>query len=208
MDMSVEKGEPIINYHRDFKFAPSRPDTQPPIYDSVWGPTNFQNPQYSYINKKVMKNTTEDDERAAMKDVVYTYDCCIEKARYSKHPIMNEMAPYGPPLIHFDVLPVQTNTPLATTASWAAVCGIWQIEAELEVEFHYSFDYVLSAMHAAKDSYFQPANAPYPGGLWTGRAQQGYGSIQTSVPKLTKRNAMSDVLPLIRKPTSGSLGRT
>lgn len=201
MDMNIEKGEPVINYHHDFKFAPIRAYYQPPSYDSLWAPTNFQTNQYCYIKNKEMTTNTSDAEHAKANDTVFTYDCCIEKAAYSKHPITNMMAPYGPPLIHFGVLPVQTNTPLSTTASWAAVCGIWQIEAELEVEFHHSFDYTLSSTHPSKDTYFQPANAPYPGGIWTGRSQHAYGGIQTSVAKLAKKKAATDFLPLMTKNT-------
>lgn len=110
------------------------------------------------------------------------------------------MAPYCPPLIHFGVLPVQTNTPLSTTASWAAVCGIWEIECELEIEFHHSWDYVLHSTHSTKDTYFAPATGPSPGGEWTGRTQFGYGGIQSCLTKLSGEKSMEEILPLMKEP--------
>lgn len=41
MDMNVEKGEPIINYNHDFKFAPLKVFYNHPTYGSMWGPINF-----------------------------------------------------------------------------------------------------------------------------------------------------------------------
>lgn len=107
------------------------------------------------------------------------------------------MAPYTPPLIHFGVLPVQTNTPLATTATWAAVCGIWEIECELEIEYHHSFDFAMTTTHPVKDTYFSPKGAPHAGALWTGRTQHGYGGIGVTVAKLSRKKKMTDVLPLM-----------
>lgn len=123
--MNVEKGEPTLNYNHHFKFAPLKAYANAKTYDTLWGPTNFQNTHYSYIKNKTFSNQRSDDERATLTIV---YDTAIQKACFSKHPLMNQMAPYSPAQIHFGVLPVQSNTPLAPTPTWAAVCCIWEIE--------------------------------------------------------------------------------
>lgn len=47
----------------------------------------------------------------------------------------------------------------------------------------------------------QPTNAANPGGVWTGRAQRGYGGIQTTVAKLAQMKSVVYYLPLQTKNT-------
>lgn len=63
----------------------------------------------------------------------FHYHSCIEKADLFEHPLSGRQAAYAPPPINFGVLPVQTSTPLNPTAMFAPVCGIYEIEFELEI---------------------------------------------------------------------------
>ena len=67
------------------------------------------------------------------------YDQRLEKSHWLTRQFGQNLTADRPPLIHFGVLPVQSNAAMAPTATFANVCGIWQIETELECEYSYDF---------------------------------------------------------------------
>lgn len=93
-----------------------------------------------------------------------------------EHPLNNHQAPYAPPLINFGVMPVQTNTQLSLTPSFAAVFGIFQIELELDVEVHHEFVSTPKPRRYAKDTVLSQSNDFHR--LNTGRTARCYGGME------------------------------
>lgn len=67
------------------------------------------------------------------------YEMRVEKSHWLTRQYGQNLTADRPPLVHFGVLPVQSNAAMADKATFANVCVIWQIETELECEYSYDF---------------------------------------------------------------------
>lgn len=89
----------------------------------------------------------------------------IEKSHWMTRQYGQRLTADRPPLIHFGVLPVQSNAAMAPTATFANVCVIWQIETELECE--YSYDFTSSGVVNLNQKAFDPIVRNLSAGLTT-----------------------------------------
>ena len=67
------------------------------------------------------------------------YNMRLEKSHWLTRQFGQNLTADRPPLVHFGVMPVQSNAAMANKADFANVCVIWQIETELECEYSYDF---------------------------------------------------------------------
>ena len=68
-----------------------------------------------------------------------TYDMRLEKSHWMVRNDGQNLTADRPPLLHFGVLPLQSNPALATTPKWSSVAAIWEVECELDVTMNNDF---------------------------------------------------------------------
>lgn len=74
---------------------------------------------------------------------IFSYNSRIEKAALIQNNAGNQQTPDSPPLVHFGVMPLSSNTAMPTY-KYSPLIAIWEIQCELDIE--YSTNYT-SAMH-------------------------------------------------------------
>ena len=68
-----------------------------------------------------------------------SYDMRLEKSHWMVLNDGQNLTADRPPLLHFGVLPLQSNPALATTPKWSSVAAIWEVECELDVTMNNDF---------------------------------------------------------------------
>lgn len=139
------KGTPVINYEHNFKCGvlktPSRSQTSILNAESVifegnnpaglW--TRLPNAPESATNRNIsMYGETNPNSSNANPGM--NYYTMIEKAQFMSRQWGHRMTPDYAPLPMFGVMPVQSNAPLAASATFTDVAVIWQIETCLYVK--------------------------------------------------------------------------
>ena len=68
-----------------------------------------------------------------------SYDMRLEKSHWMVRNDGQNLTADRPPLLHFGVLPLQSNPALAPTPKWSSVAAIWEVECELDVTMNNDF---------------------------------------------------------------------
>ena len=68
-----------------------------------------------------------------------SYDMRLEKSHWMVRNSGQNLTADRPPLLHFGVLPLQSNPALAPTPKWSSVAAIWEVECELDVTMNNDF---------------------------------------------------------------------
>ncbi len=138
------KGMPVINYKYDFKngflFCNTDPNRTQRAIQSQHG---SRNEGMTFMEFKAYRNTGPDGAVAtaaplpiiqgndSYKNPTMDYNSPIEKAPYMSRQFGQSLTPDHAPLLHFGVMPVQSNPVNAPKATFANVAMIWEIETEL-----------------------------------------------------------------------------
>lgn len=72
---------------------------------------------------------------------LFGYHSRIEKAAFVQNNAGNQQTPDSPPLVHFGVMPLSSNTSMPTY-KYSPLIAVWEIQCELDVE--YSTNYISS----------------------------------------------------------------
>lgn len=75
-------------------------------------------------------------------ETLFGYHNRIEKAAFVQNNAGNQQTPDSPPLVHFGVMPLSSNTAMPTY-KYSPLIAIWEIQCELDVE--YSTNYISSS---------------------------------------------------------------
>lgn len=67
------------------------------------------------------------------------YAMRVEKSHWLSNQLGQQLSPDRPPLVHFGCMPVQSNAPLAATATFSNCAIQWMLECELDVCTNYSY---------------------------------------------------------------------
>lgn len=132
------KGGPVINYKYDFKSAALSMPTRIDIYGATRnerymgmhrGPTpvNLNGRTISIDQDQISSNNYVTD--VAWDD----HRLPLEKAPYMSHFPTQDLSPKVPPLIYFGCLPIQSNAPLTSTATFSPGVVAWKITCKLHV---------------------------------------------------------------------------
>ncbi len=170
------KGTPVLDYRYDYKNGLLK-----------WSPTNFQTRALGKGTSKFLLTGFESNTAfnistggnpgtiavptiASLNALTEplpnpTYDMKIEKSHWMTRQYGQRLTADRPPLIHFGVLPVQSNAAMAPTATFANVCVIWQVETELECE--YTYDFTSSGVVNLNQKAFDPIIRQVSAGLST-----------------------------------------
>nr|QVW56846.1 MAG: putative VP1 protein [Tarsiger cyanurus ambidensovirus] len=148
------KGTPIINYEYDFKCGVIKPAAGD-FWNSLSGgnlnlneglnKTGFSGRTASAAAG--INNTLSEQIRsafslqpgAAINLPTMAYQTDIEKSDILARQWGEVQVPDRPPLVHFGVMPVQSNAALAAAPTFADVVVQWEIECEIEVCYHYNY---------------------------------------------------------------------
>lgn len=136
------KGGPVIKYKYDFKCAPIAMPDRLNIYADTNNIRNFgmhRGPQpttgygqlIEYQQNEVLTNNYVN-----LIDWTNT-NLPLEKSPYMSTFISQDMSVKSPPLIYFGCLPIQSNAPLSTKATFSPGVVVWKITARLHVRGSY-----------------------------------------------------------------------
>nr|QTE04091.1 MAG: VP1 [Motacilla cinerea ambidensovirus] len=140
------KGVPIINYKYDFKNGIIRlspndvnvqrlvlaQDVEIPLGNQI-NRFNASSTQTEITTDSIVQKNMVTPVQAAFTGM-YSYNTPIDKAMFMVRQLSHDLTPDHPPLLHFGVLPVQSNPVNAPSATFANVAMVWEVETELHTE--------------------------------------------------------------------------
>nr|ASU47552.1 ORF2 [Lone star tick densovirus 1] len=183
-DINMTKGNPIINYEYNFKCAPLKDiaNTTEAIADTgfyLYAGRNAESWRGRYFEEFKHDNQVGIPKRDEL-----TYYHNIEKASSFCRELNHTTTPEMPPSVHFGIMPVQSNTPLAETAQFSPACGLFEVETELVVEYNFQSTCVNTYLPYGNDVWEQRVEAATkPSCRFTGRAVYGDGGLHFPLSK-------------------------
>lgn len=136
------KGGPVVNYTYDFKSAAMSMPTRIDIFGAT------ANERYMGMHRGPLPVTLHGRNLTINTDQVWSnnevpnihwddHTLPLEKAPYMSHFPTQDLSPKSPPLIYFGCLPIQSNAPLTSTATFSPGVVAWKISCKLHVRGSY-----------------------------------------------------------------------
>lgn len=146
MNVNDVRGQPIIDFTYKYKCAPLRmgisSTTETYMYQAGGSRrTTFKawKPHQTISNEKDVSNVVIDGQPIeGGSEAVWQpeYTTIVEKAAFLVvDPTHGRQSDVTPPLVHFGCMPIQSNPPLISPATFASGAIQWEVHTEMDIEF-------------------------------------------------------------------------
>lgn len=167
-NINDKKGVPVIDYQYSTKngLLKWKEDAfqRRHMSDSTAGFTHYLNAGFNHSKPVYLQSSpltdvytthTPQQVRHATEELLKpTYDFRLEKSHWLVRNNGQNITASRPPLLHFGVLPVQSNPVMDTTPEYAACGGLWEVETFMDVTLQ--FDFMQAGCYVLNNKGFDP----------------------------------------------------
>lgn len=146
MNVNDVRGKPIIDFTYSYKCAPIKMGQSSSVQTFMFQTSGSRSSTFKAWKPRNAISELQSSTNAIIDGVennasignlfVPQYDTILEKAPFLIiDPKVGKQSDVVPPQVHFGCMPIQSNPPLASPATFAPGVIQWEIHTELEVEF-------------------------------------------------------------------------